>query len=61
MFAPQELVSPQDAIGRICGMPTVGCPPAIPITVAGGLINERAVELFEHYKVTSVAVLSENK
>ena len=31
------------AIGRVCGAPSVGCPPAVPILRAGELIDENAV------------------
>lgn len=57
IFSKQELVSAKKSLGRICGNPTVGCPPAIPIVVPGEEINEAAVQLFAYYDVKNVAVM----
>lgn len=57
LFAPHETVPACEALGRICGAPTVSCPPAIPIAVSGEQINEVALALFERYGVTHVDVL----
>ena len=57
MFAPHELASIENALGRICGAPTVSCPPAIPIVVSGEEIGEEAIQLFRHYGVSQVDVL----
>ena len=57
IFANQEMVKIEEALGRICGTPTVGCPPAIPIVVAGEIINETAVEVFQYYGMEMVAVV----
>ena len=46
-----------DALGRICAMPTVSCPPAIPIAVSGEEITPAALELMQRYGVTEVSVL----
>ena len=57
MLAPQELVPAARSIGRICGAPTVACPPAIPVAVSGEVITEEAVEVFARCGVTSVSVV----
>lgn len=57
MFAPQERIPVQQALGRICAMPTVSCPPAIPIAVSGEEITPAALELMQRYGVTEVSVL----
>ena len=57
VFAPQEQVPAEQAVGRICAMPTVSCPPAIPIVVSGEKITSAAVRLMQKYHVTQVAVL----
>ena len=57
VFAPQEQVPTEQAVGRICAMPTVSCPPAIPIVVSGEKITLAAVRLMQKYHVTQVAVL----
>lgn len=56
-FAAHEQIPVQKAVGRICGAPTVGCPPAIPIVVSGELIDENAVALLKHYGIAMVEVI----
>lgn len=57
LFSPHETILADEALGRICGAPTVSCPPAIPIAVSGERIGREAVELFLRYRVESVDVL----
>lgn len=59
MFAKQENIPTEEALGRICGAPTVSCPPAIPIVVSGEVINEEAMRLFEYYGINTVDVVKE--
>ena len=59
MFAKQETILAKDALGRICGAPTVSCPPAIPIVVSGEVIGEEALQLFDYYGIETVDVLKE--
>ena len=59
IFAPQELIAAEYALGRICAAPTVACPPAIPIAVSGEVITQEALQLFRYYQVDSVAVVKE--
>ena len=57
VFAPQEVVPAETALGRICAMPTVSCPPAIPIVVSGERIGPAALKLFARYGIKNIAVL----
>ena len=57
MLGRQELVDVRDAVGRICAMPTVSCPPAVPIATSGEIITENAVRLFHRYGISKIAVL----
>ena len=57
LFAPRETVPAAQSLGRVCGAPTVGCPPAIPIAVSGEQIGPEALELFRRYGVEQVEVL----
>ena len=57
VFARQESIPAEDAVGRVCAMPTVSCPPAIPIVVSGEEITPSAAELMQHYHVAKVSVL----
>ncbi len=56
-FSRHETVPAAASLGRICGAPTVSCPPAIPIAVSGERIGPEAVALFTYYGVTQVDVL----
>ena len=57
VFARQETVRAEESVGRVCAMPTVSCPPAIPIVVSGEVITPPAVELMKRYHVAEVSVL----
>ena len=57
-FAPRETVDAAHSLGRICGLPTVGCPPAIPIAVSGERITPEALALFAYYGIEQVEVLA---
>ena len=57
LFAPRETIPAAQSLGRVCGAPTVGCPPAIPIAVSGERIGPEALELFRRYGVEQVEVL----
>lgn len=57
LFAPHETVPTGQALGRICGAPTVSCPPAIPIAVSGEVVGPEALALFHDYGVETVDVL----
>lgn len=58
MMLPREVVPAAESLGRVCGAPTVACPPAIPIAVSGERIGPAAVELFARYGVERVEVLA---
>ena len=57
IYGDREVICIKDAIGRVCGSPTVGCPPAIPIAVSGEMINQNAIALFEYYGIEKIEVL----
>lgn len=57
IFSASETIPVREALGRICAMPTVTCPPAIPIAVAGEKIAEQTIEVFEYYGIGEVDVM----
>ena len=57
VFAPQEQLPAEQAVGRICAMPTVSCPPAIPIVVSGEQITPAAAAWMKRYHVEEVSVI----
>ena len=59
VFAPQEQLPAEQAVGRICAMPTVSCPPASPIVVSGEQITPAAAAWMKRYHVEKVSVIRE--
>lgn len=57
VFAPHETIPAREALGRVCGAPTVACPPAIPIAVSGEGISQEALALLAHYGIDEVDVI----
>lgn len=57
MLAPQQFVPVEQSVGCVCAMPTVSCPPAIPIVVSGEQITSAAVRLMQHYHIEKVSVV----
>ena len=61
VLGAQVRVPVHKALGRVCAMPTVSCPPAIPIVVSGEVIGPAALELFAAYGVETVSVVKPEK
>ena len=57
VFAPNELISAEKSVGRICAAPTVSCPPAVPIVISGERITKEDVKLFKYYGIEKVSVV----
>ena len=51
------MIPAEQAEGCICAMPTVSCPPAIPIVVSGEVVSSAAVELMKRYGIKTISVL----
>lgn len=59
MFAKRCNVLAEEALGRICAMPAVSCPPAIPIAISGERITEEMIRLFLLYGIEEIQVVME--
>ena len=57
MFSVPETVMLAEAENRICRVPTVSCPPAIPITVPGEVITKELITVFQYYGITQLDVV----
>lgn len=57
VFAPHAIIPVTQAEGRICGSPTVSCPPAIPIAVSGERMTRELIPIFQSYGIENVNVL----
>ena len=59
LLSPQETVAVRDAVGRVLAVPTVACPPAVPIVMSGERIDEAAVAAFQYYRIHTCTVVQE--
>lgn len=59
MLAPRETVAIGDSIGRILASASVGCPPAVPIVIAGERITAEAAACFAYYGIDRCTVVIE--
>lgn len=60
VFAVSQEIAVSQSKGRICAVPTVSCPPAIPIAVSGEIISDAHIRLFEYYGIKKIAVMKDN-
>ncbi len=58
VMASSEIISVDDALGRVCAAPLVSCPPAVPIVVSGERISSQAIELLHYYKTEKIEVVT---
>ena len=61
MLSCSEVVPVSGSMGRILAVPTVGCPPAVPIVACGERIDSHAVCCFEYYGIRECCVVKENR
>ena len=59
MMAPAEILPVGECLGRILAVPTVGCPPAVPILVCGERIDGHAMDCFSYYGIEKCCVVKE--
>ena len=52
-----ELLPAERCLGRILAVPTVGCPPAVPILVCGERIDAHALQCFDYYGIQQCCVV----
>ena len=59
MLSNSEVLPVSGSLGRILAVPTVGCPPAVPIVACGERIDSHAIECFDYYGITECCVVKE--
>ncbi len=59
IMSDSEKISVAISLGRVCAMPTVSCPPAIPIVVSGERISAQSIALFNRYGIDEIEVVKE--
>lgn len=57
ILSPSVTLPVEDCVGRVLAQPSVSCPPAIPIAVAGEEISEEAVDAFRYWGIDTCSVL----
>ncbi|MBQ7230756.1 MAG: PLP-dependent transferase [Oscillospiraceae bacterium] len=57
LLSPSEHLPVADCIGRILAVPTVGCPPAVPILLCGEVVDAHTVESFCYYGISECCVV----
>lgn len=57
LFAEQETVKFQNAIGRVCAAPKVSCPPAVPPIMSGEVITEEVIKVLKYYGIQKIDVV----
>lgn len=57
MLSDAEVLPTEECIGRVLAVPTVGCPPAVPILVCGEEIDGHAISCFNYYGIRSCCVV----
>lgn len=57
VLSPSESVPIEKALGRVVAITSVGCPPAVPIAVAGEIIDKNAIECFKYYGIMKCNVI----
>ena len=59
MLSCSEVVPVSESLGRILAVPTVGCPPAVPIVACGERIDSHAIACFDYYGISECCVVKE--
>lgn len=54
-----ETLPVKECLGRVLAVPTVTCPPAVPILVCGERITEHAIFCFRYYGISECCVVKE--
>lgn len=61
LFSPWEELPVESCLGRVLAVPTVSCPPAVPILICGEEIDEGAVVCFRYYGIDRVTVVKDGR
>ena len=51
VLSPSESLPIGECLGRVVAASSVGCPPAVPIAVAGEIVDESTINCFKYYKI----------
>lgn len=57
MLSASEILPTERCLGRILAIPSMGCPPAVPILLCGEQISKHALSCFAYYGITHCCVV----
>ena len=57
MLSSSECLPIENCVGRVLALPSVGCPPAVPILVCGEKIDKHAIDCFTYYGIDKCCVV----
>ena len=57
VLSPSESLPIEECVGRVVATTSVGCPPAVPLAVAGEEIDESSVSCFKYYNIKKCNVV----
>ncbi len=57
ILSPSISLPVEQCLGKVVAIMSVGCPPAVPIAVAGEVIDENAMECFKYYGIKNCYVI----
>lgn len=57
ILSPSELLPVEKCLGRTVANSIVGCPPAVPIALAGEIVDENALKCFKYYGINIINVV----
>ena len=57
LLSPAEALPIEGCLGKIVAMTSVGCPPAVPIAVAGEVVDENVIDCFKYYGIEKCNVV----
>lgn len=57
MLSNSECIPLEKSLGRVVAISNIGCPPAVPIAVAGEIIDQNVIECLKYYKITEINVV----
>ncbi len=57
MLSKHKSVAIDDALGKICAMPLVSCPPAVPVVISGEIITQNDIKLLKHCNIDKIDVV----
>lgn len=61
LFSVSEEIKTESSVGRILSVPSVSCPPAVPVVVCGEIIDEAAAKCMKYYGIESCYVVRQKK